>query len=160
MTGKLAVGQQVKVKVEGLENSSEGKITSLDARVNTNTRNILVQATIRNRDKKLIPGMFADVTVYTSDARTVVIVPQTAVSYSLYGDTVFVVVKAKTGDGLVVERRYVKVGTKRGDKVAILDGVKKGEQVVTSGQIKLRPGAAVQVNNKVDLTPPKVRPRQ
>lgn len=157
---RLGSGQEVEVQVEGLDGKYEGTITSIDSRVDANTRNILVQATIRNRDKKLLPGMFADVIVFTSDAKSVVVVPQTAVTYSLYGDTVYVVVKAKEGDGQVVERRYVKVGTKRAEKVVIVDGVKAGEMVVTSGQIKLRPGAAVTVNNSVDLTPPKVRPRQ
>lgn len=157
---RLGSGQEVEVQVEGLDGKYEGTITSIDSRVDANTRNILVQATIRNRDKKLLPGMFADVIVFTSDAKSVVVVPQTAVTYSLYGDTVYVVVKAKEGDGQVVERRYVKVGTKRAEKVVIVDGVKAGETVVTSGQIKLRPGAAVTVNNSVDLTPPKVRPRQ
>lgn len=159
--GKLAVGQEVVVNTEGdTKKAYKGKITSLDSQVNTNTRNILVQATIANPERKLIPGMFADVKVFLSEAKPVVVIPQTAVSYSLYGDSVFVVTKPKEGTGTVVERRNVTVGAKRSDKVAIVKGVKAGEQVVTSGQIKLKPGSAVQINNKVDLTPPKVRPRQ
>lgn len=157
----LNVGQEVAIKVEGLSSSDYvGKITSLDARVNTNTRNILVQATVANREKRLLPGMFADVRVFLSQEKPVVVVPQTAISYSLYGDSIFVVKKDDKGVGNVVERRYVTVGAKRGDKVAVMKGLKAGEQVVTSGQIKLRPGAPVTINNTVDLTPPKVRPRQ
>ena len=159
-TGRLAVDQEVVITTQGDDKQYRGKITSLDSRVNTNTRNILIQATIANPEKKLIPGMFADVKVFLSEAKSVVVVPQTAISYSLYGDSLFVVKKSDKDETLTVERRQVTVGAKRGDQVAVLKGLKAGEQVVTSGQIKLKDGSVVQVNNTVDLTPPKVRPRQ
>lgn len=160
---RLKTGQTVKVSVGGFPGEIfTGKITSLDAQVNKATRNILVQATVPNADAKLLPGMFADVEVVLSGARQLVSVPQTAISYSLYGDSVYVVVaKGKGKDdkpALAAERRFVKVGDRRGDEIAILDGIKSGERVVTSGQIKLRPGAAVVIDNSVALKPETPRP--
>lgn len=160
---RLRTGQAVKVSVGGFPGTVfSGTVTSLDAQVNKTTRNILVQATIPNPDAKLLPGMFADVEVVLSGARDLVSVPQTAISYSLYGDSVYVVVEKGKGKDdkpdLAVERRFVKVGDRRGDEIAILDGVKTGERVVTSGQIKLRPGAAVVIDNSVALKPESPRP--
>jgi membrane fusion protein (multidrug efflux system) len=92
-------------------------------------------------------------------------VPRTAVTYSLYGDNVYVVkqVPAKegqTGDQLVAERRFVKTGQTREDRVAILSGLATGEQVVTTGQLKLNPGAHIRVDNSKPLTPPATRPKE
>lgn len=162
---KLQVGQTVKLAVDGYPGETfQGQITSIDAEVNQSTRNILVQATLRNPGSKLLPGMFANVSVLYAAEIQRVTVPQTAIAYSLYGDSVFVVVEGKPeteGEKppLVVQRRNVKVGPRRGDVVAILSGLKAGERVVTSGQIKLQNGAKVAVDDKVDLSPPKVRPK-
>jgi multidrug efflux pump subunit AcrA (membrane-fusion protein) len=108
--------------------------------------------------------MFANVSVLYADEIKRVTVPQTAVAYSLYGDSVFVVVTGKPEkEGgkpvLTVQRRAIKVGPRRGDVVAILSGLKAGEMVVTSGQIKLRNGARVTVSDVIELAPPKVRPK-
>lgn len=162
---KLNTGQTVMLKVDGYPGESfRGQITSIDVEVNQSTRNILVQATLRNPGSKLVPGMFATVEVLYADAIEQVTVPQTAISYSLYGDSVFVVVEGKAekeGEKppLVVQRRGVKVGPRRGDSVAILSGLKAGDSVVTSGQIKLQNGARVAVSDAVDLSPPTDRPK-
>ncbi len=162
---KLEVGQTVTLTVDGYPGDDfQGQITSIDAEVNQSTRNILVQATLRNPGSKLLPGMFANVDVlYAAEIKRVT-VPQTAISYSLYGDTVFVITSGKPEKPggkavMTVQRRSVKVGPRRGDVVAILSGLKAGDTVATSGQIKLRNGARVTINNSVELSPPKVRPK-
>jgi membrane fusion protein (multidrug efflux system) len=127
-----------------------------------------------NKDRKLLPGMFANVTVLIGSPKPVLSIPRTAVTYSLYGDSVYVVKPAKvdpnakpaapaSGDKqepqLVVERRAVKVGPVREDRVAVLSGLSAGEQVVTTGQLKLSPGAAVRVDNSQPLDRPAERPK-
>lgn len=162
---KLQVGQTVTMTMDGYPGETfRGRITSLNAEVNQSTRAILAQATMRNPGSKLLPGMFANVSVlYSSEVKRVT-VPRTAIAYSLYGDSVFVVEPAKPAKAgekpeLVVHRRGVKVGPRKGEVVAVLSGLKAGETVVTSGQIKLHNGAPVRIDNKVRLTPPKVRPK-
>ena len=171
--GKLKTGQTVELSVDAFPGEVfKGKVTSLDARVSQETRTLLVRGTIPNRDRKLLPGMFADVSVLAGNPQTVITVPRTAVTYSLYGDAVYVVKPKETsseGDGgaqaseepaLVVERRFVRPGQVRGDRVAITEGLKEGEQVVTTGQIKLSNGAAVRVDNSQELKPPATLPLQ
>jgi multidrug efflux pump subunit AcrA (membrane-fusion protein) len=118
--------------------------------------------------------MFADVAVLEGEPKRLVTLPRTAVTYGLYGDSVWVVKEgppapektASVGEveapapQLSVERRFVRVGASRGDEVAILEGVKDGEEVVTSGQLKLHPDAPVKIDNSQPLTPPAVRPKQ
>ena len=169
---RLRVGQTVRATVEGLRGKVfVGKITSLDAKVDEATRNLMIQATLENKEGQLVPGMFARLTVELAEERNLVVVPETAVSFSLYVDSVYVVVPkkdAKTGqpasgaDGrpqLVVERRFVRVADRRDGKVGIADGIKEGELVVTSGQIRLQPNAAVAVDERRALEPPKERPK-
>jgi len=166
---KLTVGEVVDVVVDSEPGRKfEGEIESIDAKVNQATRNVLVRARIENLDARLLPGMFANVNVIAGDAEEVVTLPRTAVTYSLYGDSVYVVVDAPAAeDGKagaqkektqIVDRRFVRVGEARGDTVSILEGVKAGEQVVISGQIKLRPKAHVVVDNSDPLKPPAKRP--
>lgn len=165
---KLGVGTRVDVKVDAEPGKMfAGEVESIDAKVDQATRNVLVRARLENRDGGLLPGMFANVDVVSGGPEAVVTLPRTAVTYSLYGDSIYVVVEAPAGDGkaagdkekqLVVDRRFVRVGETRGDRVAILEGVKAGEQVVTSGQLKLRPKAHVRVDNSDPLTPPEKRP--
>jgi RND family efflux transporter MFP subunit len=171
---KLTVGVKVEVAVDSEPGRRfEGEVESVDAKVNQATRNVLVRARIENRDARLLPGMYADVDVVSGDAQKVVTLPRTAVTYSLYGDSVYVVVEAPAeksagGQGqtaagnrdknLIVDRRFVRVGETRGDRVSILEGVKAGEQVVVAGQIKLRPKAHVVVDNSDPLKPPAKRP--
>jgi membrane fusion protein, multidrug efflux system len=168
----LSIGQTVEVAVDAEPGRPfEGKIESIDAKVNQATRNVLVRARVENREARLLPGMFANVNVVAGAARQVITVPRTAVTYSLYGDSIYVVVEAPAPKGeaaaktekpqapqLVVDRRFVRVGESRGDRVAILEGVKAGENVVIAGQIKLQPEARVRVDNSQRLTPPAQRP--
>ena len=124
-----------------------GKIEAIDPRVNGTTRNIRVRAALANPEETLHPGMFARVSVVLPGDNTVVAVPATAIVYSPYGNSVYAAV---TDNGvLTAQQRFVTLGGRRGDLIAILDGVKAGEQIVTTGQGKLRPGAPISVNNKV-----------
>ncbi|WP_319024765.1 efflux RND transporter periplasmic adaptor subunit [Microbulbifer hainanensis] len=124
-----------------------GRITAIDPQVDPASRNFLVQATLQNPDQKLRPGMYADVTVDLAGERRVLVVPRTSIQFAPYGNAVFVLVKNKQGDGLVAQKRVVKLGEERGDLVEILRGVKEGEQVATSGLLKLRNDGAVIINN-------------
>ncbi len=166
---RLAVGQRLTVRVDGLvDERFEGSLTTIDARIDQNTRNIAIQGTVPNGKGALVPGMFAEVRVRLGEDREYVTVPQTAVSYSLYGDSVFVVVPAKTKEGavmngpdgkplLTIERRFVRVGEKREADAAILEGIAAGETVVTSGQTRLLPNVRVVIDNSINVNPPAER---
>ena len=167
----LRVGLSVEVAVDAYAGETfKGTVDSVDARVNQNTRTVLVRAKLENRDHRLLPGMFANVRVLAGAPDEVITVPRTAVSYSLYGDSLYVVKEEQAPEGaegsangkpnLVVERRFVRVGETRDGRVAIAEGVAEGERVVTTGQIKLEPGAHVVVDNSAQLTPPAERPRE
>lgn len=157
----LSPGQAVEVRVDAYPDAVfGGKVASIDARVNQETRTILVRAEIANPDNRLLPGMFANVNVLAGAARDLVTVPRTAVSYSLYGESVYVV-KAPDGEGApTAERRFVRLGDTRGERVAITEGIRPGETVVTSGQIKLRPDAQVRIDNSRSLDAPAERPKE
>jgi membrane fusion protein (multidrug efflux system) len=163
MIGKLAEGMTVQASVDALPGKTfEGKVTAVEPQVDASTRNFKAQATLRNPDGALRPGSFAKVGFALGGEREVVVIPQTAVSFNPYGNAVFVVGKVKrkegetdmqgkplTGDKLVVTQRFIKTGATRGDLIAVTDGLKAGEQVVTSGLLKLRNGAEVTINNDV-----------
>jgi membrane fusion protein, multidrug efflux system len=120
--------------------------------VDETTRNIQVQATLANPEGKLRPGMFVQVNVGVGVSRTVITLPASAISYAPYGNSVFIITTLKDPKGQSyrgVRQQFVKVEGSRGDQVAIISGVNPGDEVVTSGVFKLRNGAAVQVNNKV-----------
>lgn len=145
----LRVGQPIEITVESQgKKLFTGKINALNAEVSTDTRNILVQATVPNPQYLLYPGMFADVSVILPQQQNIITVPQTAVIYNLYGDAVYIV---KSGKAYI---RYVTVGERRNSEVAILKGLQTGEEVVTSGQLKLSDGVQVVVNNSIDLEKP------
>ncbi|MCW2285031.1 membrane fusion protein (multidrug efflux system) [Rhodoblastus acidophilus] len=161
----LAIGQTVTAQVDllgGLKVS--GKIVNLDARVDRETRTLLVRAEMSNPDKKVLPGMFGNVEVEAGKPHEVVSVPRTAIAYSLYGDSVYVVVpqdEQKGFDGpLRAERRFVRLGDTRDERVAIAEGVKAGEKVVTQGQIKLQPNMPVTIEANSGLPPQKPLPLQ
>ncbi len=168
---RLKVGQEVSLTIEGRKDRVfTGKITSLDAKVDEATRNLLIQATVENKDGALVPGVFARLTVKLTEERDVVTVPETAVTFSLYGDSVYVVVERKDKDGKAVmgndgkpqlthERRFVRVGERRDGQAGLSEGVKPGERVVTSGQTRLYPGGAVVIDERRVLVPPKERPK-
>jgi membrane fusion protein (multidrug efflux system) len=160
---RVAVGQTVRVTLDGLgEKTFPGTITSLESKVDQATRNLLVQATLDNQTGLLVPGMFAHVRVELSETRELVVVPETAVTYSLYGDSVYVVVEKTARDGkpqLTVERRFVRVGERSAGETGLSEGVKPGERVVTSGQLRLQPDTPVVIDTRTSLTPPAERPR-
>ncbi|WP_040481924.1 efflux RND transporter periplasmic adaptor subunit [Luminiphilus syltensis] len=145
----LEVGQKVLCEVDAFPNGSiTASITGLDAKSSQQTHTVRVRATVEGTHAKLLPDMFANVTVIAGEPEETTVVPQTAISYSLYGNSVFVVNEDPESGGLVVERRYVKLSeAERNDYVAVLEGLEVGEQIVVEGQIKLRSGAAVIVND-------------
>lgn len=148
--GNLRPGATVRLTAEGKE--TEGRITAVDSVVDPATRNFQVQATFANPDGRLRPGMFVETRVVLGAGQPVLVLPATAVSYAPYGDSVFVVGDVKGPDGKTfrgVRQQFVKLGGARGDQVAVLSGLKPGEEIVTSGVFKLRNGAAVQVNNQI-----------
>jgi membrane fusion protein (multidrug efflux system) len=149
----LKVGFPIHVTAEGATAvASDGRVTAVEAVVNETTRNIQVQATLANADGKLRPGMFVKTNVGMGAGEAAVTLPTSAILYAPYGDAVFIVEDMKGPKGqryLGVRQQFVKLGNSRGDQVAVVTGVKDGEQVVTSGVFKLRNGAAVKVNNKV-----------
>jgi membrane fusion protein (multidrug efflux system) len=149
---RLRLGAEVRVTAEGLPGEATGRITAFDAVLDDATRNVQVQATFDNPDGALRPGMFVEAHVLLGAASRVVALPASAINYAPYGDSVFVVEEMKGPTGqpyLGVRQQIVRLGGSRGDQVAVLGGLEPGEQVVTSGGFKLRPGAAVQVNNEV-----------
>ncbi|MEX2200333.1 MAG: efflux RND transporter periplasmic adaptor subunit [Dongiaceae bacterium] len=218
----IAVGQTIEVRVDAFPGEMfTGEIESIDAKVEQETRDVLVRAVLPNVDQKLLPGMFANVAVLAGDPVDVVTIPRTAVSYSLYGDSIYVIVvpegaakpnltpdetsmeqteAIETAEGetavagdvpitdeapaeaasettsddasatdaaatdaappLVVERRFIRVGETRGNLASIAEGLAPGEIVVTSGQLKLFPGAPVVIDNSIALDPPAVRPNE
>lgn len=195
---KFKVGAKIEVSVDTYDGEMfEGVVEAFDARLSQENRTLTVRGRLRNEDRRLLPGMFAKVAVFAGDAEERVTVPRTAVTYSLYGDSIWVVKEAepeadaKTSDAaenagiggavaaeaaappegedaeakadkpkLTVERRFVRVGATENGRVVILEGVKDGEEVVTSGQLKLQPGSAVTVDNEDALKPSKQLPKQ
>jgi membrane fusion protein (multidrug efflux system) len=189
---KFAIGAPIELAADAYPGEVfKGEVEAFDARLSQDTRTLMVRGKLPNPDRKLLPGMFANVAVLAGSAKELVTVPRTAVTYGLYGDSVWVVkegtaepaakpaptasaepvASAAAADAepvgaipaepkLTVERRFVRVGPTEGDRVAILEGVKAGEQVVTSGQLKLQPGATIKVDNSGALKPPAELPKQ
>jgi membrane fusion protein, multidrug efflux system len=147
------VGRTLHVTKEDLPSLAfSGRITAEDAVVNEATRNIQIQATLANAEGKLRPGMFVQVDLPLGASRTVIALPASAINYAPYGDSVYVITDLKDPSGKTyrgVQQHFVKVEGSHGDQVAIVSGINVGDEVVTSGVFKLRNGAAVQVNNKV-----------
>jgi membrane fusion protein (multidrug efflux system) len=128
------------------------RVTAMDSIISEATRNVQVQATLANPKGQLRPGMFVQVEVVTGSDRPVITLPASAINYAPYGDSVYVVTDMKDPSGKMyrgVRQQFVKVEGSRGDQVAVTSGVNPGDEVVSSGVFKLRNGAAVQVNNKV-----------
>lgn len=149
-SGNLKVGQTVRILVDAYPGRTfEGKITTIEPQIAAETRNIRVQATIENPDKILKPGMFATTTVVLPDKPPVVTVPETAVDYTLYGDSVYLITEKKEDDGktgLTVVRTFVRTGNRIDGRAEILSGLKDGDRVVAVGQLKLQSGAAVTIS--------------
>jgi membrane fusion protein (multidrug efflux system) len=153
VAGQVQVGRGIRVSREEMAGHVfSGRITALDSVIDETTRNIQVQATLPNPGSKLRPGMFVQVDLALGASQPAITLPASAISYAPYGDSVFVVTELKSPKGNSyrgVRQQFVKVGASRGDQVAVTSGVNPGEEVVSSGVFKLRNGAAVQVNNKV-----------
>ena len=156
-SGKLAVGQVVRITVDAYPGRTfEGKLTTIEPQISADTRNIRVQATIQNPEGILKPGMFATTTVVLPDKPAVVTVPETAVDYTLYGDSVYVIQEKKTDDGkteLHAIRTFVRTGDRIDGRAVITQGVKAGDRVVAVGQLKLQSGALVAISSD---PPPKI----
>jgi multidrug efflux system membrane fusion protein len=152
----LKVGQTVRIAVDAYPGRTfEGKITAIEPQIATDTRNIRVQATLDNPEHILKPGMFATTTVVLPDKPPVVTVPETAVDYTLYGDSVFLITEKKEADGktsLTAVRTFVRTGNRVDGRAEILSGLKPGDRVVAVGQLKLQSGAAVAIS--ADGPPP------
>ncbi len=165
---EVSLGMRVRVSIEGATKlDTEGTVTAIDPNVDPVTRSIKLRANIADKDGKLSPGMFAKVRVVLPKSTKVVTVPLTAVVYASYGDSVFVVEEPGDTPGSagpngeprkVARQQFVRLGERRGDFVAVLDGVKAGEEVVVAGAFKLRNKAGIFLNN--DLAPkPEVAPK-
>lgn len=157
----LQTGQKVRIDVEAERQAAgglvtEGVIAAIDPSLNAATRSIKVRATVANKDQKLRPGMYANVSVLMPKSENIVAVPTMAVLHAPYGDSVFLLepANAKDGQGVrTVRQQFVKLGEERGDFVAVLDGVKANQELVVSGSFKLRNGAKIVINNKTKPDP-------
>jgi membrane fusion protein (multidrug efflux system) len=150
---QIAVGQKVAVSVDTFPGQQfPGSISAINSKVDLNSRNVQMRATLDNHDHKLLPGMFASVSIDIGNKKSYVTLPQTAVTYNPFGDTVYLVDNKKDADGkdqAVARQVFVTTGDVRGDQVAIVKGVDAGDTVVTAGQIKLRNGSPLTINNDV-----------
>lgn len=149
-------GQKVRVHVDVFPGETwAGELTTINPEVESSSRNVRMRATVPNEDGRLMPGMFASVEVVAGERRPVVAIPSTSVIFAPYGDSVYVLDEAKDAagkPGLVARQRFVRLGERRGDFVAVTSGLNAGESVASSGVFKLRNGAAVVINNA--LAPP------
>lgn len=150
---QLKLGQPVVVQSDSFEGTNfPGKITTIQPNVDTNTRNIEVEATLANTKYELAPGMFAKVEVTVGTPERFLTLPQSAITFNPYGDIVFIVKEGKDKDGkpdYTVNQRFITTGETRGDQIQILSGLKDGDVVVSSGQLKLQNGSRIIINNKV-----------
>ncbi len=147
---QLQTGQAVSVTLDSLGGKSfPGKITAIDPKIDAATRNATVRATVPNPGKLLRPGMFVRVAVDVGKPEQHVTLPVTAISYNSYGASAYIVPPDPKEPGTIVKQVFVTTGDQRGDQVAVVKGIDAGQQVVTSGQLKLSNGAAVVVDNSV-----------
>lgn len=146
--GRLQVGRTVNVKIDAYPGEPfTGAVTAINSKVESGSRNVKVRAALKNKEGRLVPGMFAKVALEVSTPESLVTLPQTAIVANPYGSTVFVLEKAPDGKTLVARETFVKTGQARGDFIAVTSGLKEGETVVVAGQIKLRNGTPVVVDN-------------
>jgi multidrug efflux system membrane fusion protein len=155
---EIKVGQQVEVRSDAFPGRAfDAKITTIEPQISADTRTMMVQATMQNPDDALLPGMFVDAQVVLPPQPDVLVLPATAVEYTLYGDSVFVIRDdGKDANGqpiLKAVRTPVKTGARWGHNVAILDGLKPGERVVSAGQVKVQNGAQVKIGNPAPAPP-------
>lgn len=151
---QIKVGQQVAAKVDTYPGATfNGEISAINSLVDAATRNVQVRATLKNPENKVLPGMFVTVDIDVGNPQSYVTLPQTAIAYNSYGNIVYLVDdKGKNEKGqaqLFARQTFVTTGATRGDQVAVLTGVKDGDTVVTAGQVKLRNGVPLVINNAV-----------
>ena len=154
---QVRLGQTIAAKVDAYQDQTfSGEMSAINPKVDANSRNVQVRATLKNADRKLIPGMYATVDIPTGAPQNLITLPQTAITFSPYGDTVYIVDSKGAGaDGkpqLVARQSFVTTGSTRGDQVAVLKGVSEGDLIVTSGQLKLHNGSTVLIDNSVTPT--------
>jgi multidrug efflux system membrane fusion protein len=159
LRSQISVGQRVNVSSDAFPGRVfTAKITTIEPQISADTRTIQVQATMANPGEALLPGMFVDAAVVLPAQPDMTVVPETAVEYTLYGDSVYVIRRdGKDAGGhpiLKAERTPVKTGTRWDDKVAILSGLKPGEQIVAAGQVKVQNGVQVAVTGSPPPQPP------
>jgi membrane fusion protein (multidrug efflux system) len=155
----LSTGQRLSLTSDAFPGAEfAGKITALNPKIDSTTRNVQLEATLANPKHQLLPGMFANVKVDMGEKKSYLTLPQTAITYNPYGSTVFVVKPDDKKDApkddkgnpqLVAQQVFITTGLTRGDQVAVLTGLQAGQQVVTSGQIKLKNGIPVVIDNTV-----------
>jgi membrane fusion protein (multidrug efflux system) len=148
---KLKPGASVEVFVDGIKDPFLGSLTAIDSQVDPKTRTIALQATIANSEERLRPGMFADIEVSLGEPLSVVAIPASSVSYAPYGDSVYVIDSPKDGkESRSVSAKTIVTGARLGDMIAVVSGLKAGDEVVSSGTFMLRPNAEVFVNSEID----------
>jgi membrane fusion protein (multidrug efflux system) len=148
---QIKIGQAIEASVDTYPTQGfAGRITAINPQVDASSRNVQVRATLANRDHRLLPGMYATVDIDIGPPQPHITLPQTAISYNPYGSTVFLV--EQDGATHTARQTFVTTGPTRGDQVAVLSGVKAGDVVVSSGQLKLRNGSPVAINNSVQPT--------
>jgi membrane fusion protein (multidrug efflux system) len=154
---QIKIGQTVTIKIDAFtDRTFAGEISAINPRVDASSRNVQVRATLKNADHKLLPGMYATVVIPTGAPQNYITLPQTAITYSPFGDTVYLVEEkgadAKGEPQRIARQTFVTTGATRGDQVAILKGVGDGDTVVTAGQIKLHNGSIVMIDNAIKPT--------
>jgi membrane fusion protein, multidrug efflux system len=151
----VRTGQGVSASVDTFPGVAfPGVIESINSKVDLASRNVQIRASFKNADHRLVPGMFASIAIDAGAPTSAVTLPQTAITYNPYGNTVFVVEHGTSGGKPrdTVQQRFVKLGDTRGDQVAVLSGIAPGDVVVSAGQMKLRNGTAIAINNAVQPT--------
>ena len=146
------VGQRATAQIDTFPGETfEGTLSAINSVVDVATRNVQVRAVFKNPSQKLLPGMYATVAISAGVPEHYVTLPQTAIAYNSYGNIVYLVDNPGKAEGasLIARQRFVVTGTTRGDQVAVLSGLKAGDTVVTTGQIKLRNGSPIVINNAV-----------
>ncbi|QAY87840.1 efflux RND transporter periplasmic adaptor subunit [Pseudomonas arsenicoxydans] len=168
---KIGIGQSVQVIVAAYPKETfPGTISAINPKVENTTRNVQVRATLANPDGKLLPGMFASLQVLLPDPQPRIVVPESAITYTLYGNSLYVVAQKKAEDGsvvkddkgqpvLIAERRFIETGERRDGRVMVTKGVQNGEKVVTAGQIKLDNGAHIAISDDKTLAEKNSPPR-
>lgn len=150
---RIRIDQRVTLSVDTYPGETfEGKLTTIDPKVDQSTRNVAIRATVANKDRRLLPGMYATALVVTGEKERHITLPQTAILFNPYGNLVYILDRETGPDGtvsLVAKQTVVTTGETRGDQIQILSGLKEGDEVVSSGQLKLQNGTKVVVDNSI-----------